>query len=864
MPFDPRSVPDVAENFDFGGVDSRSNPLNMPLNRAVRNENWIPMQGGWLRLRFGYSHIEAGDVTNPDSLTPPTNLAVHSLDFFVSWDKGTHYALIGQDHAITRMNMSDLTRVLVANLASGAKWNTYRANNKLYLGNGTDMIWYDGDKWRPIGLQPFDPSLFAAVNVTQGMRALRSGEVAAVTVTQTPAGGTFPTAATGIQFYVSQFDGLCNDLGPAVAVGALQTSTPGLDPSYTLAGLANWTTDPGFIQSLISVTPDGQDNSFFLASQVITGCSATRSATGRVVYTIPTGSISPDDIVLGEGFVDSFGNVDNAFQGPFFALTTGTGTFRIQLSDVVYPVAKTVTGGTIYVLQRVGNTGGSITITDPTVDPVFIANKGIGIAASTVVTDNMGYQIYASPYRTNAGGHVGNRIPIGNRVILTDAATIRINNLPDIKAIDPELDALIGRTQDGAQIPYACIDPNGNWITEDGPGNPAFNSLSIIRWSNCDFNSELPYRNGVPPGMDKFCRVERVYGNQPNSPYIFKFASEADQTTGAFVGVAAESCDPGDIETFPTAEAVTCLVDYDSDAWVFSRNNLAILDESAGYVNWQGPYPTGCAGQRAFVKTDHGPYWVSGKRQLCTRGETGPLPISDEYEAALLARIGPAFLSATELGYVNDPTKGLDYISIKAQDSSGNPFEVIHDFKLRDDRSPYGQGYVRTFASTLATNFCLKIVEDSDFVPQLWAGGVDGELYQLESAFNDNGVEFGADRIMLLYFGPDNQSVASLQIQGDNQLQLSWLNRLDKTIAEMNPLNLGPRPGNEPSFLYNANIKNGEAKNIYLRFQMTSHSADAATSLLNGQELNDPPHLPLEVYGSIYVARVESSTARGV
>ena len=47
----------VMEFYEFGGVDSRSNPLNMPSNRSLRCKNWVPLRSGNLMLRWGYSRI---------------------------------------------------------------------------------------------------------------------------------------------------------------------------------------------------------------------------------------------------------------------------------------------------------------------------------------------------------------------------------------------------------------------------------------------------------------------------------------------------------------------------------------------------------------------------------------------------------------------------------------------------------------------------------------------------------------------------------------------------------------------------------------------------------------------------------------
>lgn len=860
--FPAASVPDINEKFDFGGVDSRSNPINMPLNRAIRCLNWVPLQGGWLRLRLGYSVITAETPTDhtqsfvPDGGSTPTfTSAIHSLDFYSSWDTSQHFALYGQAGRITKFNMGDSSQQIVAQLLSAAKWNTFRANNKIYLGNGTDMLWYDGTTWRRIGLAPFDATLFASVKVTPGVTVMSDVQIAAMSSAVVGSGGSLvPTAASGLQFYASAFDTAENDLGPAAVVGApaIIVST---GSSVTLAGLPDWSvTNPTWI-NVISGTFDGLTNSFPIYRSTAVIASVARVG-GAATFTLASGTVSGGDIVLIKGVTTTGDPNDESFNGMFFVESVSGSTFIVTQPELADAAG---TGGTLSSLLTTDNTGGTVTVTDLNLDQSLIMSSGIGLAANAVVSDNQGYQFYISPYRINGGGHIGNRIPLGNRVLLPVASTVRISGMPSPASIDPELVGLIGRTEDGAQIPYACVDTAGDFVIVPGPSTDI-----IISGSNIDANSELPFNNGVPPGMDKFCQVGgRSYGNPPNSPFIYRSNSDVDQTTGAFLGVAAESWDPSKVETFPTAEAVTCLNDYDSQAWVFSFNNLAILDETAGYVNWQGPYPTGAAGPRAFVKTDHGPYWVSGKRQLCTRGNTGPLPISEEYEASLLSRIGAQYMKDVELAYYIDPELGKDYITIKAQDSTGQVFEIIHDFKLRDDNSPYGQAYVREFEDTLGNLFCIKRIQDQNFVDRLWAGDSNGLLYQLENAWNDNGVEFDADYIQLLYLGPEKLSMSSLEFQGDGFIQMSWLNRLDKGTSDMELLTSAVRRGNEPNFIYNGNIKHTEARNAFVRYQLTSHSADAPKTFLNGFGMNDPPHMPLEVYGSMFVARAESSTARG-
>lgn len=895
MTFQAAAIPDVVEQFDVGGVDSRSNALNMPLNRSLRLLNWVPMQGGGARLRYGYQKMSSSPPTDlnpalglqflgapnlsgggnatlgsgggfvlsgkmnrdrpPTILTLPifTNV-IHSMVDYFSWDNGTHFLLYGQSGLLTKFDMKLGTRARVAQLRSGARWNTFKANNHLYLGNGTDMVWTDGDVWRAMGLPLLEGSAFKSVVVYPGVRELLTAEASAVTVTASPTGGTLGVSThNGIQVYASAFDPTFNDLGPATAVGARQMIT-GATGSILVGGLPNWSTVPQPWLTLISAADDGQGNAKFITLNQASVTSISRTA-GVTTIVTSVALAFVGDVISMEGMDDE------SFDGVFSILTNPSpNTYTFAQAGLPDVAVSAPTGVVCYKVLSVPNTGGSASISAQNLLQTFLTTADIGLPASTVPTDNPGYQIYVSVYAPFAGGHIGNRFPLGARLQLANRSTIRMNNLPPMSTYNPEWVYLIGRTMDGAQLPYAFIDTEGAFVTAQAAQTQAF-----IRYATVDFNSELPFRNGVPPAMDKFCRIgDKIYGNGPNSPFIWKSASEANQTSGQLMGVAAEAWDPADVETFPTAEAVTCLIEYDSQAWVFSNQNLAILDESAGISNWQGPYPEGCCGQRAFTRTSHGPFWVSGKRQLCTRGEFGPLPISGEYEASLLKRIGPAFLKSVELSYHLDPVLGLDYIRLSAQDAAGVKFDIIHDFNLRDSRSPYGQGYTAQYAGPLASPYVVRDVQDVNFTPQTWAGGSDGELYQLESAWNDGGSEFAADWIVMPYLSAERLSVADISIQGDMQTQIFWINRLDKVVADMEPLTVEVRRGNEGIFMGHANIRNTAAQNPYIRFLLTSHSADAiALYPIGPPALSDPPHLPLETYGNIWVVRANPSTGQG-
>src|SRR6185369_2542175 len=80
------------EIVDFGGVDSRSNPLNMPQNRALRMLNWCPKPDGHLELRWGYQAEVQSDV-QPQP--------IHSLIPFQNWAGNKNYLIVGQANLLT-------------------------------------------------------------------------------------------------------------------------------------------------------------------------------------------------------------------------------------------------------------------------------------------------------------------------------------------------------------------------------------------------------------------------------------------------------------------------------------------------------------------------------------------------------------------------------------------------------------------------------------------------------------------------------------------------------------------------------------------------------------------------------------------
>lgn len=507
--------------------------------------------------------------------------------------------------------------------------------------------------------------------------------------------------------------------------------------------------------------------------------------------------------------------------------------------------------------------------------------NSVSVAAGATDTTNGlpiatlgGYQIYMSYYNPTTG-HVGNRIAIGARLNNTASTVdISISSLPDLSLVggnnsagDSEWQIVFGRTGDGAQVPYVLTDSVGNWLTA---GNTA-TSVSLAG-ATIDGNFELPTRNGIIPSAQTMFAVvgDYVYSADPNSPTIRLSGSALDANQGKFMGRPEQSWAGNDIETFPTAEAVTGLFEVDLEAFCGTLTDCAVLTDLAGIRAWRGPWPVGIAGPRAGTKTHHGFFWLSGDKELCTFINGLPTPVSEEYEAAELAQIGDAFLSTVELRYVRRADLQKDEIRIEAQKSDGTPYTIIHDFRLMDSRSPMGQGYSSQFLGELATAFTSAIVRDANSKLQAFAGGANGQLYQLYSGANDAGNEFTADAISLINPGPNRPSVQFVDWYGDANLQVSIGKQLACTLGvptddqiNFEDLTTSDDPGTvvqgyEKSFRFRAYIQDSEMIHTFFRFQLTSHSVDGDLTL------SSPPHLPVEDYGRAYAFIPTMGDSRGV
>src|SRR5579883_789315 len=473
-------------------------------------------------------------------------------------------------------------------------------------------------------------------------------------------------------------------------------------------------------------------------------------------------------------------------------------------------------------------------------------------SATFATTLLSGYQLFMV-YFNPVTGAVGNRVPIGNPVTIgTTTTALFVNGLPDLSGINGEWVKGFGRTNDGGQVPYWLIDANGNRVVANNTATTATIISSVI-----DTNQELPFRNGVPiSGLNAFAKVgSKIFGIRPGDVNIYYTEDDTNLTNGIYVGVPAESWPPDNVEPFPTAEVPTTIHGYNQEAWIFSQNYLAIWSLflfQQGQNPWRAIWNVGCAGQRAWIDTPYGPHWVTPDKQLMGYNGTGPTPVSEEYEASLLGRIGDQFIGQVELAYYRNIDLGIDRIYILAKDANGNPFVILHDFRLRDFRNSIAQGYEAIY-SGMSPNTMIgsgytprQNVRDVNGRERLWTGATDGNLYQLEDGNSDNGNNYTGDAIFLIGAGDGKPLLDSIQWQGDGNVQVSVAVRATLQLSDFESRNTEVVEIDNPDNRYK--IKVGlETRWVYARFQLTSHPQDGDF------EITDPPFVPMPSYGTINV-----------
>src|SRR5262245_58321754 len=122
----------ILGQFQFGGVDSQSNPINMPSSRSLRCRNWAPKADGHLELRYGYDTVNMSTVVAQ---------AINSPYFYRRWDGGKNVVFFQgttpKNGAISGSTVTVTSpTVRGAAMASTASWAYYAVNNRIHAGNG--------------------------------------------------------------------------------------------------------------------------------------------------------------------------------------------------------------------------------------------------------------------------------------------------------------------------------------------------------------------------------------------------------------------------------------------------------------------------------------------------------------------------------------------------------------------------------------------------------------------------------------------------------------------------------------------------------------------------------------------------------
>jgi len=929
-------------------------------------------------MPFNYGPATDTGATVSQTLGPPTRQEV-----IVFWQGTTPY-LLNQQTGIV------ITPIIKGTaIQSSSRFCYFYTNGHLHAFNGTDAKWFDGTYWRDIGLPTLTAAQAAAIQFVIGDASITTAQAGSVGLTAT--GGGHWSGSDSVKVFFAFFDTATNILatsatalgsGPVTMAAGNEISVTGLpvSPISTVVGLLGFQSAaaPG---AIFAIPYTGGVLANRINNVTVVGNTVTINLLG---HGLATGAV----ITLDQSFTSA-----PSF-GPFAVTVIDANNFSFQSNQASLYTAAQLQGGAVCKLIVIphGTTTGTIDQSGALAQGVIFNTAGqnllpymndptqiSGLPASSVGGAQPGYQFYASIYNL-VTGHVGNRTPLGFRFDnISSAASILFSNCPIFT--DSEWVLLLGRTGDGAEIPYAITDQYGNW--QYVPNNQA--TFTLFPYS-IDGSSELPSRNYPPPGTldcnyqysllpggalqnppingtftSAWVESDHCCGVLAGSPTIYRSGSALDMREGQFVGLPEQSWDPADIETFPTGNPVVAGHGYQQESWCFSKEDCGILMELNGATSWQGPYNVGAAGQHAWARGwQNLPFWVTGEKQLATvslggwqqlagmtsTANAGPILISGEYEAALLAQIGDAYLSQTEVCYIRKPLEMIEVLRIKCFDVNGNPFTIIHDFNLRDEKSPYGQAYQENFAGSLVapllfpitatrangqltiilptwtglpivignayflinmtnpalngsatlieavyvrlglsltlqltctqagpdvttpaagdiavSGFTQEAIRDVNQKPQVVAGGSDGNLYQLYSGGNDNGTEFTAQALRLVNMGPQRTAAKFLEWYGDRNAQWYITRKLNSAFNVMQMDNLTQESpeevqGQDGDSRWSVAIPHPEMVHAYILLQLTSHSADGTTAL------SVPPHMPVEMYGRVWLVSPQLGAAR--
>jgi hypothetical protein len=688
-----------------------------------------------------------------------------------------------------------------------------------------------------------------AVTFRELLRSPQTSESSGVTVTAN-AGGSFPaTTSTGFQFYLHYVDTANNvGFGPYAAIATRKTCT--LNQQFDIAVLPNLSGVNANWFKLISRTGDGTGFAKF--------CASSSKTISSLSFSYGSGSPIMTATATAHGF--SVGDVIeiavSGFEGVYTIATTPTAD-TFTYADFSHRIGQSTAGltGTAYKLVTVNNATTTVSITS-TLTGELQANVLVGVAASAFSASDAGYQLYMSLYNATTG-QIGNRIAVQGRLVPGTAGTRAIfysDSITQSTTIDSEFTWLMGRTGDNSSVPYVITDIAGNFKHADV-------TQFVLRDPNIDTSKEMPTRNTRPSGLTQIVKAaDRLYGIKGDAYVYYTPASNPD-----YNGKVEQSWPANNYEGFPTGEIPVAITEYAQQCMAFSDNFCAILVDNAGSIQFDGPWNVGIAGKRAFTKTPYGPYWLSADKKLYTFEASGPVCVSEEYEKALLGQIGSSYISAVEVAYENDPDRDLDRIIVKFKDANGNPIIVYHDFRLRDSRSPYGQGYDAAYSGQLASDFTIAQIRDSAGKLRIWAGGANGKFYQLDTTGTDDASTFAAEYIALVNEGEATEAIEAFLFYGDKKIAIANGRDLNSLSTSSFDSLVNQQVGEmRKDFQFRVARKKTEVNSPeYWRFTLTSHAADAGSGDYPSGTTSEPmtlstiPHLPVEVYGRLCAAGVE-------
>lgn len=306
------------EQVEFGGVDSRSNPLNMPQNRLLRCLNWVPKQAGYLEMRWGYSTV---------SMSTVSSTSISGMFPFRLWN-GTKYAVIiqGTTWNLFNINTGTLSTPAVRGFAigSGLKGNAFIFSNRFHYGNGFDQKFFDGSVWRDSGIRAPTSAEANSVSVAAGSTDTSNGLPISI--------------LSGYQFYMSYYNPTTGHVGNRILVGGRIANTANtIDvnfstlPQMSTVGGNNSAGDSEWV-IVFGRTGDGAQVPYVCTDLAGNFLTAPNTATS---YTLAPGTINGNfELPINNGIIPSAQTMFAVVGDYIFSCDPGSPTVRVSGSQL--------------------------------------------------------------------------------------------------------------------------------------------------------------------------------------------------------------------------------------------------------------------------------------------------------------------------------------------------------------------------------------------------------------------------------------------------------------------------------------------------------------------------------------------------